>query len=560
MTATTTERRRLADPQVIPTLAIAGLTSATAVSLCRVFADWSYLRPMLVVVIGTHLAAMLFRVVRVHVVLSLPLMLGAVLELLALVYHRDTMLHGLLPGSDSIAALRADLREVVMQFPTAIAPVASDSSWPRAAAAVLGVCAAMADTFAFRANGRAETVAPCAVVFVFIGALGIDAHRVTVAAMWIAAALLVVAVLRFRTSSAETAWMGARRLSMTAALPTMLALVAVAGVAALAVGPRLPGAGAAPLYDTRHQSGGVTEIVSPIVDIGGDLRDRGNQELFTVRSLDGGHYWRLTGLPVFNGQTWELGDEDLEPMGDRAAEISADGATGQQLITIKAMGGHLVPSAYRPVRVSPDQVVWAPMSQSLVLPDTDLKRGDTIAIDAEVINPSTDQLRLASVTGTDPSFLALPDGIPDTVRATALQVTAGAPTSYDMAMALQTWFRTEFEYDVDVDFGNDSNAMVEFLDARRGFCQQFAGTFAVMARSLGLPTRVAVGFTPGEVDSEGLWHVYGRHAHAWPEVWFDGLGWIAFEPTPGRGNGDATGYTGIPAEQAAPTGGGGETG
>lgn len=560
MTATSERRSRLDDAQPIATLAVTGLTAATAVAFCRVFADWSYLQPVLVVAIGTHLVAMCLRVLRVHVVLSLPLLLGAVVELLALVYHHDTMLHGLVPGSSTISALRADLREVVMQFPTAIAPVASDSSWPRVAAAVLGVCAAMSDTFAFRANGRAETIAPCAVVFVFVGALGIDVHRITSAALWIAAALLVVAVLRFRTSSTETAWMGARRLSMAAALPTMLGVVAVASVVALALAPRLPGAGAAPLYDTRHQSGGVTEIVSPIVEIGGSLRERGSQELFMVESQDGGHYWRLTGLPVFNGQTWELGDEDLQPMGDRAAEITASGTTGRQLITIKALGGHLVPSAYQPVRVSPEQVVWAPQSQSLVLPDTDLKRGDTIAIDAEIIEPSPDQLRVASVTGANRVYLALPDGIPDSVTTMAQNVASGATNPYEIAMALQNWFRTEFTYDVDVAYGNDSNAMVEFLTARKGFCQQFAGTFAVMARSLGLPTRVAVGFTPGVVDSEGRWHVYGRNAHAWPEIWFDGLGWVAFEPTPGRGNGDAVGYTGIAAEQAEPTGGGDETG
>lgn len=561
MSATATNQRgRLGDAQLIPTLAVAGLTAATAVSFCRVFADWSYLQPVLVVALGTHLMAMLLRVARVHVVASLPLLLGTVVELLALAYHRDSMLHGLLPGSDSISLLRADLREVVMQFPTAIAPVASGSSWPRAAAAVLGVCAVMADTFAFRANGRAETVAPCAVVFVFVGALGIETHRVSVAALWIAAALTVIAVLRFRSSSTETAWMGARRLSMAAALPTMLGLVAVASVAALAVGPRLPGAGATPLYDTRHRAGSVTEIVSPIVDIGGSLRERGNQELFTIESQDGGHYWRLTGLPVFNGQTWELGDEDLQAMGDRAAEITVSGTTSGQLITIKALGGHLVPSAYRPVRVSPEQVVWAPQSQSLVLPDTELKRGDTIAVDAEIIRPSADQLRLASVGGANVNLLELPDGVPSSVTDAAQNIAAGATNPYDIAMALQNWFRTEFAYDVEVDFGNDGNAMAEFLAARRGFCQQFAGTFAVMARSLGLPTRVAVGFTPGDVDSEGNWHVYGRHAHAWPEVWFDGLGWIAFEPTPGRGNGDAVGYTGVAAEQAAGGGGDGVTG
>ena len=84
-----------------------------------------------------------------------------------------------------------------------------------------------------------------------------------------------------------------------------------------------------------------------------------------------------------------------------------------------------------------------------------------------------------------------------------------------------------------------------------------------MARSLGLPARVAVGFTPGELQADGKYHVYGRHAHAWPEVWFDGIGWIPFEPTPGRGSSDSEPFTGVPAAQegaSAGTGGSGQGG
>lgn len=101
--------------------------------------------------------------------------------------------------------------------------------------------------------------------------------------------------------------------------------------------------------------------------------------------------------------------------------------------------------------------------------------------------------------------------------------------------------------------------MAEFLAVRRGFCQQFATMFALAARSLGLPTRVVVGFTPGEILPEGAaeqggdgttYAVYGRQAHSWPEVLFDGVGWISFEPTPGRGDPSTQAITGVPAGQA----------
>ena len=73
-----------------------------------------------------------------------------------------------------------------------------------------------------------------------------------------------------------------------------------------------------------------------------------------------------------------------------------------------------------------------------------------------------------------------------------------------------------------------------------------------MTRSIGLPTRVAVGFTPGELEDDGSYHVRSLNAHAWPEVYLGGAGWVAFEPTPGRGAPGAEDYTGAPESQALP--------
>jgi hypothetical protein len=472
---------RLADSQLTATACVAALTTATAIGMCRVFPDWNYLQPMLAVVLGCHFVAAALRIARVPIVVAVPVALFAMLELLGLAFYRPTLTGGVI-GSSTLDLMRTDLRAVIEEFPTAIAPVPSTGSWVIAATAALAMCALMSDTFAFRAMGRLETIAPTGVVFVFTAALGTERHRITVAALWIGAALLVVGVLRFRATSEETAWMGARKLGMVAALPTIVLTTGVVAVVAAAVGPRLPGAGAEALYDTRNQAGSVTEIVSPLVDIGSQLRNRGSRELFTVESTDGPHYWRLTGLPVFDGRSWELGDEDLLGMGDRSTEVAFPGDTGRQTITIGALGGSLVPSAYRPVRVSPDEVVWAPLSQSLVLPETELRKDDVIAIDSEIIKPTIELLRSAGVVGADAQYLDLPAGVPAVVTETAAQVAAGQASAYDTAMALQTWFRTNFTYDTEVDYGNSRQAMVAFLEARAGFCQQFSGTFAVMAR------------------------------------------------------------------------------
>jgi transglutaminase-like putative cysteine protease len=128
-------------------------------------------------------------------------------------------------------------------------------------------------------------------------------------------------------------------------------------------------------------------------------------------------------------------------------------------------------------------------------------------------------------------------------------ITAGVSTRYEQAIALQNWFRG-FAYDLSFSAGHSQSAMVEFVAQRRGYCEQFAGTYAALARVVGLPSRVAVGFTEGEQGADGRYYVRGKHAHAWPEIYFEGIGWVPFEPTPGRGNPATPEYTGVPAAQA----------
>ena len=120
-------------------------------------------------------------------------------------------------------------------------------------------------------------------------------------------------------------------------------------------------------------------------------------------------------------------------------------------------------------------------------------------------------------------------------------------------MAIQQYLRSSpFRYDLSVPAGHSGDSVARFLFVtKRGYCEQFAGTFAVLARLAGLPTRVAVGFTQGERDdATGVSTVRELNAHAWPEVFLGSAGWVAFEPTPGRGIPGAESYTGAVESQA----------
>jgi transglutaminase-like putative cysteine protease len=532
---------------MVASVALVALSTVTAVAMCRVFADWAFLRTLLVMVIGVHAVSILLRIARVPGYIAIPVVVLVIIELLSLLFYRDTMT-AFIPSSDTLQLLRLDLRLVWSQFPTAVAPVPSEGSFLLAASVGLGLVAMFADAFAFRAFGRAEAVVPAGVLFIFTAALGTDRHRIGVASAWFAAALVVVAVLRALHGGGTESWLGRRRRAVGAALPATAMCALVAALGAGVVGPLLPGAGAAPLLETRQSQGDLTQVLSPLVDIRSRLTNRRNVELFTVRSSVG-RYWRSSGLSVFDGRRWELPESTIESADGPLNAVNATSEIVDQQIEIQGGRDDMVPTAFRPISATGPGMVWLPGTDTLLIADGRLTDGDVFNVVADVAIPSSDTLRAATASNPPSNdFLALPD-LPDEIAEQALAVTAGATTPYEKALALQNWFRNEFTYDITVQSGHGDDAILSFLRIRRGYCEQFAGTFGVMARLVGLPSRVAVGYTKGELGADGLYHVYGRQAHAWPEVWFDGVGWVLFEPTPGRGAPGSEGVTGTAESQ-----------
>jgi len=157
----------------------------------------------------------------------------------------------------------------------------------------------------------------------------------------------------------------------------------------------------------------------------------------------------------------------------------------------------------------------------------------------------------APVQGVPEEFVRPPSNVPDIVRTTAESVTANSRSAYAKAMALQRFLRgPDFTYSLEspVQGGYDGNGLsvlADFLAQKSGYCIHFASAMAVMARLEGIPSRIAVGYAPGRqtgatvsVAGQGAlpeFEVDARDAHAWPELYFQGLGWVPFEPTPSRG-------------------------
>ncbi|MDQ3963712.1 MAG: DUF3488 and transglutaminase-like domain-containing protein [Actinomycetota bacterium] len=132
------------------------------------------------------------------------------------------------------------------------------------------------------------------------------------------------------------------------------------------------------------------------------------------------------------------------------------------------------------------------------------------------------------------NYLQLPTDLPDRVREIAREITAGADTNYDRVKAIEAYMRENYEYSIRSPVPpTGADSVDHFLfETDVGFCEQFAAATAVMLRTLGIPTRVVAGYTPGERNPfTGYYDVRASDAHTWVEVWFPSYGWYEFDPT-----------------------------
>jgi transglutaminase-like putative cysteine protease len=299
-------------------------------------------------------------------------------------------------------------------------------------------------------------------------------------------------------------------------------------------------------------------------------------------------YWRATTLDDYTGQAWDeqldLGDPEerdeidaigRNPMLPEAAANEENWV--RQDFTIEALRDrHLLASA-QPVRWRPgtDAPVADANGDVALVPDL-LRRDQRYTVWSYVPRPNPSDL--TNFEGDYPDradrwlevvYEPLPDwSAPgrETRMATffgpqhdddfdiqSLEqlyevgrgVTSEAESPYEAAVLLETWFREAggFAYDEQPPEPiGGTPALVDFVvETKRGYCQHYAGGMALMLRLLGIPSRVAVGFTSGTYDDdEKEWVVSDTNAHAWVEVWFPRYGWIPFDPTPGRGQLAAT--------------------
>ncbi|MGW0229094.1 transglutaminase TgpA family protein [Actinopolymorpha singaporensis] len=314
----------------------------------------------------------------------------------------------------------------------------------------------------------------------------------------------------------------------------------------------------------RGEGGGIgpasrtIKVNNPIVDLKRDLKRPQDFPVMTYTTgSNSPDYIKLVTLDEFDGDRWRPSPRSVsnvtpdrteyarlpDPPGLRS-KVAKTSVTTKFQVT-DALQSRWLPTPYPPTAVK-TTADWGYDPETL---DIVLRGQESAGLSYDVrtldIDYTPSQLRDA---GPPPAavfdrYTKLPPNIPKEVLRLARAKTAKARTAYDKAVALQSWFRNDFIYDLEVQPGHGGSAMLEFLADKRGYCEQFAATMAIMARSLDIPARVGVGYMPGTRQADGRWLVTSHDSHAWPELYFAGYGWVRFEPTPQSQTGVAPVWT-----------------
>jgi transglutaminase-like putative cysteine protease len=448
------------------------------------------------------------------------------------------------------------------------------TTWGVAAAAIAG------DALLCRADAPLEACVPAFTLFVFTAALGAPGGRTIATALYLGAVASFVLVEEVHRRASLAPWLSElsgqpdgsgrvvararpqpRKRGQRRLLGAGAALGVVAVVIASLVGPNLPGARSPGLVTWHHhRARSLSRIAeSPLVSLKAELLSSSSVQVFSVAATRPS-YWRLTALDHFDGTVWSA-TEAYQGATGQLTGTASPGATSVELTQtyrLTGLASTWLPAAYRPVHLAGARGAgYDRSSASLISPPT-TAADTTYTVESLLPHLTPAELSRARVDPRDPGLAAdlqLPANLPPSVVQLARQVVKGQSTPYGRALALQQFFRHNFTYSLAPPPDSSVPALVDFLfDTREGYCQQFAGAYAVMARVVGLPARVAVGFTPGQLGRDGLYDVLALDAHAWPEVWLGRYGWVPFEPTVGRGEPGAEAYTGVAPEQAEPPG------
>ena len=544
---------------VVATLMVAAGVLLTMFPMRSVFTDWAWASSCVACALPYVGVVAAFRWRgTVH---SGPVVLGLLAAVLVTcwVFVPQHLLLGVLPTGGSWGDVRALLTSAHDSMKNDHAPLPSTPGLRLLTAAATVLLVAFTDVLGILWRKPLLAAAPLLEVLAVASATSShSANPVYFAAAAVGFLLILIACTRL----ADRDW-GPSVDGSAGRLGGARRIAVIAIVTALIVPVLLPTSATNLLASASHHGGGTgsgdngqSVELNTTADLSGSLRRGTPIELIkvTVAPNDRPFYVRQVVLDQFTSNGWvqspAIGNY-LDPLFRRnypiapaALKGAADSGDSQRMsatFTILSLAGSTLPLLANPSRLDPiaGTAEWDEITATVLR--APLSRNLTYSEDVSQPLPSDSQLRAApdwtptGVPEVDARLAALPSGMPAEVKALATRLTEGATNSYDKALAISNYFtdpRNGFVYSLETAPGDGRNALVAFLDSKRGFCQQYAAAAAALMREAGLPARVVLGYTHHAPDVTGNFVVTTADAHAWVEVYFTGIGWVPFDPTP----------------------------
>ncbi|MCT2084945.1 DUF3488 and transglutaminase-like domain-containing protein [Microbacterium enclense] len=517
----------------------------------------------------------------------LPALAATVVELivgvllLTALFGRGTAVLGVIPTPATIASVPTLYAAASEEIRLGVAPVEPATGLAFVLVAAIAGLAIVLDHVVLTA--RMPLLGGVGLVAVsLIPTIAIPAAVDVPAVLVLAATVLFLLRVDVRSRTRSTAPPRSRSTRAQGASATALGIAAVAVVVTLVAVPLLPQPG---LRFASGTGAGFGTTINPTLELGNDLRQPREIDVLTVTTTGpSAPYLRAVTLSQFDGAVWQPDTGDSVTVPDDGPvfdPVPVDGdialADWTTNVTVGELDSPWLPVPYPASAVTGLEGEWLGLpSNRTIVSRSGSSRNQDYQAEAIVPRPTLEQIRSRPVGGDElgDAVRALPADVPAIIGETARSVTADAQSPYDALVALQSWFRSsQFRYSLDapVDAGFDGagmDAVAQFLQERTGYCVHFASAFAVMARTLDMPSRIVVGYLPGtrsgSVEQTGTteFTVTSSQLHAWPEVYFRGIGWVPFEPTnslgvpttfaPGATTG-APGATTAPDQQDAAT-------
>lgn len=314
------------------------------------------------------------------------------------------------------------------------------------------------------------------------------------------------------------------------------------------------------LFDGNGPGKRQLEVINPLVDLRRDLvRGVDLPMLLVTTDQREPTYFRTTVLTSFNGDSWTPGDRDIPETqvarGQMPPLVGVSPATPRTETRYNVRASDDLESTWLPttpqvssIDVEGDWRYDASTMDFMSTDDDTTTAGLTYSFTGVSVEPDAKSMdsALSGASQVRSSYLDVPSQISKEIRTLTALVTSGETTRFRKALALQQWFRHDggFVYSLETDPA-DQGSLDDFLaeSGRVGYCEQFAASMAIMARIVGIPARVAVGFLESRAVGPTTYQFSSHDLHAWPELFFPGSGWVRFEPTPGARAPSVPSYT-----------------